>query len=125
MTEPPGARELFPILVTADLPAALRFYRDLLGGVETYRYPASGEVEFVALQVGASSLGLGVPDGSEELTNNRVRLWAYVPDCDAAHDRLRDAGVTVLAAPVDQPWGERMAVVLDPDGNQVMLADRR
>jgi lactoylglutathione lyase len=26
-----------------------------------------------------------------------------------------------LAEPVDQPWGERMAYVADPDGNPVMI----
>jgi lactoylglutathione lyase len=27
----------------------------------------------------------------------------------------------VLFAPADQPWGERMAYVADPDGNPVMI----
>jgi len=50
-----------------------------------------------------------------------VVLWVYADDCDAAVDRLRAAGVTVLAEPADEPWGERVARVLDPDGNQVLI----
>ena len=36
--------EIFPILTTNDLPAALRFYRDLLGGTVTYQFPAEGSL---------------------------------------------------------------------------------
>ena len=36
-------------------------------------------------------------------------------------ERLRADGVKVLVAPVDQPWGERLAYVEDPEGNTVML----
>jgi lactoylglutathione lyase len=32
------------------------------------------------------------------------------------------AAPTVVLAPVDQPWGERIAYIEDPDGNLVMLA---
>ncbi|MFD0745041.1 VOC family protein [Phytohabitans flavus] len=39
-------------------------------------------------------------------------------------DKLRAAGVKVLAEPTDQPWGERMATVADPDGNRVIIATR-
>jgi uncharacterized glyoxalase superfamily protein PhnB len=30
----------------------------------------------------------------------------------------------VVQEPAGQPWGERMAVVVDPDGNRVMVASR-
>jgi lactoylglutathione lyase len=35
--------------------------------------------------------------------------------------QLRCAGVPIIVEPVDQPWGERVAYVMDPDGNLVML----
>jgi len=47
-----------------------------------------------------------------------------VPDCDAALVRLRGAGVEILHEAADQPWGERMARVSDPDGNVVIVASR-
>ncbi|MFI6266801.1 VOC family protein [Micromonospora sp. NPDC051006] len=120
----PLAEEIFPILTTGDLPAALRFYRDLLGGTETYRFPESGEPAYVALSLGTGQLGIGRQDEPGTLTNDRVTLWVYVADCAAAVDSLRAAGVTVVAEPAAQPWGERMAAVLDPDGNRVLVADR-
>ncbi len=45
----------------------------------------------------------------------------YVEDVDAIVDRLRAEGVEVLVEPADQPWGERLAYVQDPEGNAVML----
>ena len=48
----------------------------------------------------------------------------YADDCDAAVDRLRAGGVPVIQEPADQPWGERMAIVTDPDGNRVFIATR-
>ncbi|PZG19254.1 bleomycin resistance protein [Micromonospora craterilacus] len=120
-----GGQELFPILTSADLPAAVAFYRDLLGGTLDYQFPETGDPEFVTVRFPAGQVGLGRQEEPGVLTNDRVTLWVYVADCDGALDRLRAAGtVPVLAEPADQPWGERMAVVLDPDGNRVIVASR-
>ena len=116
--------EVFPILTTPDLPRALRFYRDLLGGSVIYSFPAEGEPGYVAVKIGGSHLGIGQQDQPGELTNNRITLWVYADDCDTAVDKLRAAGVPVLEEPADQPWGERMAAVTDPDGNRVIVATR-
>lgn len=48
-------------------------------------------------------------------------LWVYVDDCDRAVEHLAAAGVPVLEPPADQPWGERVARVQDPDGTVVIL----
>jgi len=41
-----------------------------------------------------------------------------------AVERLRAAGVAVTEEPTDQPWGERIARVLDPDGNEVIIGQK-
>jgi lactoylglutathione lyase len=38
--------------------------------------------------------------------------------------RLAAAGVPVTEPPADQPWGERVARVLDPDGTEVIIGQR-
>ena len=43
-------------------------------------------------------------------------LWLYTDDVDAAVADLKEAGVPVIAELTDQPWGERVASVADPDG---------
>lgn len=73
---------LFPILSTPDLPRALRFYRDLLGGAVTYQFPADGEPGYVSLTLGASKVGIATQDRPGVLVNDRITLWAYVADCD-------------------------------------------
>ena len=116
--------ELFPIVATSDLPRALGFYRDLLGATVTYQFPSEGEPQYVSVTLGRSHLGLSWQDGLHGARNDRITLWVYATDCDAAVDRLREAGVPVLEEPADQPWGERMATVTDPDGNRVIIAAR-
>ena len=118
--------ELFPIIATADLARALGFYRDLLGGTVSYEFPGpGGEPGYVGMDLGSSHLGIGREPGFEPAGGRRtISLWIYVADCDAIVERLRDAGTTVTEEPADQPWGERVARVLDPDGNEVIIGSR-
>jgi lactoylglutathione lyase len=112
--------EIFPILSTTDMARSLGFYRDLLGAAVTYPFPADGDPDYVSVTIGGSHLGIGRQDEP----GGSATLWAYTDDCDAAFDRLRAAEVVIIQEPADQPWGERMGVVLDPDGNRVHIASR-
>jgi lactoylglutathione lyase len=115
-------RSAFPIVSTPDLDGALRFYRDLLGGTVTYQFPAEGAPGYVALDLGSSHLGLGLdPEAREGSQGQRFSLWLYADDCDETVTALRTGGATVTEEPTDQPWGERVARVLDPDGNEVIV----
>jgi lactoylglutathione lyase len=118
---------LFPMLSAEDFDASLRFYRDLLGGVEHYRFPED-DPSFVTLRFGDSELGIGAMGGApihgrpqRPATGHRVELCLYVDDVDAT----ARAAPVVVVEPVDQPWGERIAYLEDPDGNLVMLAAPR
>jgi len=117
--------EAFPILSTPDLERALGFYRDLLGGTVTYRFPPTGEPVFVSLDIGSSHLGLGAdPEAASGPIPQRFSMWVYATDCDSAIERLRAAGTTIVEEPADQPWGERVGTVVDPDGNTVIIGQR-
>ena len=116
---------LFPILVTSDLHGALGFYRDLLGASVTYEFPGpDGEPGYVALDLGGSHLGIARDPDANGGRSSRFSLWVTTDDCDAAVESLRAAGVTIVEEPADQPWGERVAQVHDPDGNLVSIAQR-
>ena len=118
--------ELFPILATRDVERALGFYRELLGGAVTFSYPGpSGDVVYVGVDIGASHVGIGLePRVADTPPPRAISLWIYTDDCDALVDRLRAAGTTIIEEPADQPWGERVARVLDPDGNEVIVGQR-
>ena len=109
---------MFPILSSPDLPRLLHFYVSALDARETYRFPAEGAPSFVGVDVAGQHLGLGF-DGEAPPTGvrQRVALWFYAESCDDAVERLRAAGATVVSEPTDMEWGERVAQVLDPDGN--------
>jgi lactoylglutathione lyase len=118
--------ELFPIISTPDLERALGFYRDLLGGTVTFSFAADDRAPvYVGVDVGSSHLGLGLEAGLADATRPRpISLWVYADDCDAIVERIRAAGGAVTEEPADQPWGERTARVLDPDGNEVIIGQR-
>lgn len=40
---------------------------------------------------------------------------------DAVTGDLEQAGATILTAPTDMPWGQRFAIVRDPDGHRIGL----
>jgi catechol 2,3-dioxygenase-like lactoylglutathione lyase family enzyme len=50
-------------------------------------------------------------------TAGRVGFFLRVDDVDAAHERLRDAGVEFVSPPRDEPYG-RVAVFVDIAGNR-------
>jgi lactoylglutathione lyase len=121
----PGFGSIFPIIATADLEAALSFYRDLLGAKVSYEFPGpKGVPAYVGLELGDSHLGIGRDPEVGRAASERFSLWVYTDDCDGAVERLREAGVKVVEEPADQPWGERVARVLDPDGNTVLIGER-
>jgi uncharacterized glyoxalase superfamily protein PhnB len=111
-------RDAFPIFHTADLERAVAFYCDRLGFDERYRL----EDRFAV--VGLGELGLGLTPVEELEPPGRASLWLYCDDVDAETETLREAGVEVVREPADMDWGERMAAIRDPDGNEIYLGER-
>ncbi|MGH9211136.1 MAG: VOC family protein [Acidimicrobiales bacterium] len=114
--------DAFPIFATPSVERALGFYRDLLDGKVTYQFPPEGDPGYVALAIGSTQIGLAQsPETSAGPGGQRISLWVYADDCDAAVDRLRAGGAVIVEEPADQPWGERVARVQDPDGNEILI----
>jgi lactoylglutathione lyase len=103
----------FPILTVGDIEAVAAFY-ERLGFRRTYAFPEDAP-QFIALEREGSTIGLGAGGGE------RFSYWVYVDDVDEAFAALVDGGAQVVGPPKDEPWGERVAHVRDPDGNQVHL----
>lgn len=117
-------RELYPIVGTTRMTDMLHFYRDLLGARQTYTFPADGTPVYVGLTLGAGSeFGLATTETGPP-ARRHIDLCVYADDCDAAVAHLRAHGVPITEEPADQPWGERMARVLDPDGNPLVVLSR-
>jgi predicted enzyme related to lactoylglutathione lyase len=117
-----GVRSLFPILLVRDLRELVRFYESALDATVAYRFGSGDEDDYVSLQVGETSLGIGRdPDALPPSVGDRVALWFYVDDVDATYAAWVRAGGRAEQAPADMPWGERVAQVRDPGGTLVNL----
>lgn len=114
------ARSGFPIVVANEIGTLLGFYRDVLGGHVTYRYPEDAPT-YVSLLIGEAEVGLGEhPDPPRG--PSQVSLWFYVTDPDGIVARAASYGAVVTSPPEDQPWGERIARLVDPTGIEVIVA---
>ena len=116
----------YVILFVEDLERSLAFYRDVIG--LPFRLRGDGYVEFATE---GSRFGLYDRNRLGELTGQDATAPAraggevvfLVADVDAEAERLRAAGATILAGPVDRVWGHRTLHVEDPDGFVVELAE--
>ena len=116
----------FPVLYAKDVEAVAAFYAGL-GFEEHARMPGpDGAAGFIGLRRDTAELAITTEDsprmlaGVEPGPGPRHELFVYVADVDATVARLD----SVLRAPADMPWGERVAFVTDPEGNIVTLATR-
>ena len=121
---------VMPNLYTADMERAVGFYRDLLGGTQTFRTPAEGIPVHVELRIGDVIIALsrreavprqGLP---EPAAGNPMELVVGCDSTDEAIAALRAAGTPVLVEPHSHPSGHRRAYVADPDGNWIALASK-
>ena len=119
------ALRAFPVLYARDVEAVAAFYVRL-GFEEHARLPGpDGAPGFIGLRRDAAELAITVEDsprmlaGIEPGPGPRHELFVYVDDVDAT---VASLNATVLRAPADMPWGERVAYVQDPEGNVVTLA---
>jgi lactoylglutathione lyase len=119
---------VFPILHSDDPKSLITFYTEAMGLPVTYQFPPEGEPDFVVVSIGEANIGIGDYTGVEEMLGsvarggNPFQLCIYTDDLDGDLARLRAAGTPIHRQPEDQPWGERMCYIADPDGNLIMLA---
>jgi predicted enzyme related to lactoylglutathione lyase len=95
---------------------SVAFYRDVVG-LAIFREWASGTVFFL----GGGLLELSRSAGP--VADDKFSLWLQVRDVDAEFGRLQVAGVEVVEAPVDEPWGLREARIRDPDGLMLVVVE--
>jgi uncharacterized glyoxalase superfamily protein PhnB len=109
-----------PVMQVADLPAAIAFYRDVLGF--TVDFVAGDPPVHARLASGTLMIRL-VPFEGGGARRDRSYSWIYVGrDLDGLFERYRAAGVEIVGAPTDQPWGLRDFRIRDRDGHLYCFA---
>ena len=78
---------------------------DLLGPVETFRFPPDGDAAYVSLALGEGKLGLGADPSTAARANAALELCVHASDCDDAVEHLRRAGVTIVDEPAEPGLG--------------------
>jgi uncharacterized glyoxalase superfamily protein PhnB len=118
----PGMQAVTAYLAVANVAASVEFLERAFGFARGVALPdADGQLRYAEMRHGESVLMLVRKGDQATATHGAAALYAYVPDVDAALARLREAGAGVTDAE-DQPWGDRVAVVTDPDGYRWVLA---
>lgn len=109
-----GARLSHLFVHVADLSASRHFYVDLLGLEVLMEEPGY-------LRIGnADGWHIGMEE-AEPVGAVGIELVIRVPDVDAAHARLTDAGLDFEGTPQDTDWGARHAWLRDPSGYRLSL----
>jgi uncharacterized glyoxalase superfamily protein PhnB len=116
---------LCPLLHVFDMPASLRFYRDVLGFEVIERSGEGDDVAWARLRHGGAELMLNTaydegrrpprPDAARAGGHADILLYVACEDVDGAFAHLVANGVTV-DPPEIAPYGMKQLHVTDPDG---------
>ncbi|WP_069710960.1 VOC family protein [Curtobacterium sp. ER1/6] len=113
-------------IVTDDLDGLVTFYENLTG--QHAERPAPVFAQFGdtgAVLAIASTATVAMLGGTlVPATNRSVFIEFEVADVDGEFARLQPAAEDVVLGPTTMPWGNRSALVRDPDGNVVNLFSR-
>jgi uncharacterized glyoxalase superfamily protein PhnB len=111
-----------------DAAAALAWYADVFGAVETLRYTSDdGRIGHAEFAIGSNRFMLSDPypeigvRSPRELGGTTFALHLRVVDVDYSYARAVHAGATGQRPPSDQEYGERAATMIDPFGHRWML----
>lgn len=121
----PGMRAVNTYLAVANIGASMTFLEQVLGFTRGVVLPdADGQPRYAEMLHGDSVVMLVRRGDAAAATGGAAALYTYVADVDAAAAEARKAGAGATDA-ADQPWGDRTAVVTDPDGYRWVLASFR
>jgi PhnB protein len=119
-----GFHTLTPYLLARNAVRLIDFFKAGFGAEERFRVPQpGGKIMHAELLIGDSILELS--DGSVEFPARSTMHILHVDDVDATYERAIRAGATSLNVPREQPYGDREAGVMDPDGNHWYITELR
>lgn len=129
---PDGKSAPTPYLAVGNGAAAIEYYKNVFGAVETLRITEdSGRIGHAELTIGSGGIMLSDEypemDVRSPLTigGSPVTLHLYVEDVDATFERAVAAGAKVVRPLADQFYGDRAGKLIDPFGHQWFLSTHK
>jgi catechol 2,3-dioxygenase-like lactoylglutathione lyase family enzyme len=115
------------VIFVKDIKASRHFYEELLGQEVLMDHGENvaftgGFAIHLAEHAHQIIFGRALGKGSD-LGHDNFELYFETDDLDAALGRLSDAGVEFVHTIREQPWGQRVFRVYDPDGHIVELGE--
>jgi PhnB protein len=126
---PSGYHSLQPYLMFTNCVDAIAFFAKAFGAKEKLcMRDDKGRIAHAEVEIGDSVMMMA--DEHPEIQayavahygGSPVNLMLYVENCDATYAQAIAAGATSLREPADQPYGDRMAGILDPFGYKWWIA---
>jgi predicted enzyme related to lactoylglutathione lyase len=108
------------LLHPSDLERSHRFYRHTLG-LAIYREFGSPDMPGMVFFLGNGLLE--VSGRSADPPGKAMAIWMQVRNVQLEHERLLAAGVPVIRAPQQEPWGLVEMWIADPDGVRIVLVE--
>ena len=107
------------VVSVEDVARTVGFYEQELG-LELEHEMWGDPPEHASVTVGATTVHFEKRTPTKPAT---AYLTLYVTGVDELFADYRDRGITITAEPEDQPWGGRIFMIDDVDGNMVMFAE--
>jgi len=106
-----------------DLEGVKRFYTEVLGFKDFNQDPRFNYLMVKTSPTSSVGFMPPMPGPPEQWRPPREpALYFMVKDVDRAHRQLSLKGIPFEQAPQDMPWGHRVAILRDPEGRTVCLA---
>jgi PhnB protein len=118
----PGMQAVNTFLAVQNVAASMEFLERAFGfsrGVVLG--DPGGQLRYAEMRHRQSVIMLIQKGDETSVTSGAPALYTYVEDVDRLSIQAREAGAGVSEAE-DRPWGDRVAVVTDPDGYRWLLA---
>ncbi|WP_394771375.1 VOC family protein [Lacisediminihabitans sp.] len=113
----------FISLQVRDLARSAAFYERFLGLTRRPGPPHAVVFDTKPVAFAVRDVVAGVDLDSIPQPGQGMALWMHATEVQAIHDALAEAGMPIVLAPMDGPFG-RTFTFADPDGYQITLHDR-
>jgi uncharacterized glyoxalase superfamily protein PhnB len=104
---------LIPIFHVANVDAAVRYYTEILGFTQAFRYGT-----YAGLRLGSHELHITDPGEPRQIIGAGT-AYVICDEVDQYFASIRSKGAKTKSEPADRVYGMRDFAVFDPDGNQL------